>query len=141
MKVAARSSLCRVPRGPFTGLLIMVALAWVVEILDTITPLPLDPWMGIVPRTLEHLPQIISTSWAHGGFGHLIANTVPWLVLGTMTMVGERKAFFKTTAVLIVLAGLGTWLIGRNALHIGASGLVYGSLATFWGVPSSVGLL
>jgi len=63
----------------------------------------------------------------HGGFGHLISNTFPFLVLGWIVLKAEGKAFVTATIVIILLGGLGTWLIaGKDELHIGASGLVYG---------------
>jgi membrane associated rhomboid family serine protease len=63
----------------------------------------------------------------HGGFGHLLANTLPFLVLGWLVMLNGISNFFVISAVIIVVSGVGVWLFGAaNSVHIGASGLVFG---------------
>jgi len=64
--------------------------------------------------------------WLHGSFEHLMGNTVAFLGLGTIVMLAEGRRFLETTMILVLVSGLGTWLIGRPAVHIGASGLIYG---------------
>jgi membrane associated rhomboid family serine protease len=64
----------------------------------------------------------------HGGFPHLIANTVPFITLGWLIMLRETREFFPVTAVIMIVGGLGVWLFGAPAYHIGASGLIFGYL-------------
>ncbi len=111
---------------PGCGLLLtMVAAAWAVELFDFFLPGDLDSW-GIRPRQLSGLPGVLLSPWLHGGWGHLIANTLTFLGLGFVVLLAEGRRFINTTLILVVVSGLGTWLIGRNAIHIGASGLIYG---------------
>jgi len=65
--------------------------------------------------------------WLHGGFGHLISNTLTFVVLGYLIVATEKRRFYHTSFMIVLLSGLGTWLIGRSGtVHIGASGLIYG---------------
>lgn len=113
---------------PGCGLLLTwLAIAWGVEVVDALLPgLRLDSF-GIRPRNLEGLAGVFLSPWLHGGFGHLLANTTAFLGLGLLVLVAEGKRFMGTTIALMVVSGLGTWLIGRSgSVHIGASGLIYG---------------
>lgn len=104
-----------------------VAFFWVLEGVDyLIFGGSLDA-LGIRPRTVSGLWGILFSPFLHGGFGHLMANTVPFLVLGWFVMVRRLSDFFTVTAVVILISGIGTWLIGpANSVHIGASGLIFG---------------
>ena len=117
----------RVWQAPGCGLLLTwVAIAWGVEVLDFLLAGRLDGF-GILPRNFGGLIGVMTSPWLHGGFGHLVANTVPFLGLGLLVLLAEGKRFVATTWTLVVVSGLGTWLIGRpGTLHIGASGLIYG---------------
>jgi membrane associated rhomboid family serine protease len=83
---------------------------------------------GIVPRELDGLPGIVWAPFLHYGFAHLIANTVPLLVLGGLLAFKGATRFVQVTAGVILLGGLGTWMFGRSGVHIGASGVVFGYL-------------
>ena len=63
----------------------------------------------------------------HVGFGHVAANTIPFLVLGWFVLLRGTKTFFLVAFITILVSGLGTWLLGpANSIHLGASGLVFG---------------
>lgn len=83
-------------------------------------------WLGIYPRTLKGLPGILTAPLIHRTLQHLIANTLPLLILGTLLYyVYPSKAnlvFFRAYLFTNILV----WLFGRSAWHIGASGIVYG---------------
>ena len=65
----------------------------------------------------------------HGGWAHLMANTVPFLVFGFLAMAGGIRQFVVVTATIWLLGGLGVWLLGpADTNHIGASGLIFGWL-------------
>ena len=66
----------------------------------------------------------------HAGLPHLIANTIPFAVLGGIIALGSLTTFAEVTVIVAVTSGLGTWLFGSpGTIHIGASGLVFGYLA------------
>lgn len=113
-------------RPEFGVLLSMVMAAWAIELIDFVLPIDLDRF-GIVPRELSGLPGILFSPWLHGDWQHLIANTLTFFGLGLIVLMAEGKRFLSTTFVLVLISGLGTWIIGReNSVHIGASGLIYG---------------
>jgi membrane associated rhomboid family serine protease len=105
---------------------IAVAAMWIVELVDTVL---LDDRLqgnGIQPRRRDGLDGVVYAPMLHLGWPHLIANTVPFIVLGGLvTLWGWRRWFVVTTVTLIVGGGL-TWLLARSGNHIGASGLVFG---------------
>jgi membrane associated rhomboid family serine protease len=106
----------------------MVAVMWVVEVLDA-AGANLDS-NGIHPRDPDTLPDIAFAPFLHAGWGHLIGNTVPFLVLGGAIALSGLARTAAVTGIVAVVGGLGTWLIGpSNTNHIGASGLVFGFAA------------
>lgn len=107
---------------------VMVTIMWALEIIDTVAGGRLDR-QGIEPRQLSGLDGIVFAPFLHGGFGHLIANTVPFLLLGGAIALGTTERFIKVTVIVALIGGFGTWLTGpANTVHIGASGLVFGYL-------------
>jgi membrane associated rhomboid family serine protease len=106
----------------------MVALMWILEFVDIfIFKHRLDMY-GILPQNVVGLRGILFAPFLHGGFPHLIANTVPFITLGWLIMVRETREFFPVTVVIMIVGGLGVWLFGAPAYHIGASGLIFGYL-------------
>ncbi|MBJ05941.1 MAG: rhomboid family intramembrane serine protease [Verrucomicrobiaceae bacterium] len=111
---------------PGLGLLAAwILIAWVVELVDQRTALNLDQY-GIVPRDLVGLRGVLCSPWLHGSWQHLITNTVAFVGLGVITILVEGRRFIPTTIYLVLLSGMGTWIIARGGVHIGASGLIYG---------------
>jgi len=90
------------------------------------------PWdlntLGLVPRTLDGLIGIPLMPWLHGGWGHLLSNTVPLCIL-LLLLMSSRTDYLPILVCLIVFGGGLLWCFGREAVHIGASGLVYGLVA------------
>ena len=111
-----------------SGLLLvgaMAALMWLVEIVDLAAG-DLDRF-GIEPREIDGLDGILFSPFLHAGFGHLIGNTIPFVLLGAVIALGGLARVAAVTAIVAVAGGLGTWLVGPDAsVHIGASGLVFG---------------
>lgn len=84
---------------------------------------------GIVPRTQRGLVGILFAPFLHGNMAHLVANTVPFVVLGWLVMLRNRRHFFPVTLAAMIGAGLGAWLLGaRGSVHVGASGVIFGYL-------------
>src|SRR5262245_50468617 len=107
-------------------MVVMVTIMWIAEIVDTVLDDRLDRF-GIRHRRIDGLDGIVFSPFLHAGFGHLIANTVPFVVLGGAICLGSKRQFLQVCAIVAVVGGLGTWLTGEsNSIHIGASGLVFG---------------
>lgn len=85
---------------------------------------------GVLPRTLKGIVGIFFSPFIHSDLSHLWHNTVPAVVLTGGLFYFYREVAWKVLVIIIIGAGLGTWLIGREAYHIGASGVIYG-LAAF----------
>lgn len=118
--------------GPSVQFLIaFIVLIWGVELVDKFTSYELDAW-GIHPRSLWGLAGIPLSPLLHGGFGHLIANTIPLFVLGIIIGIRGLRNLFDVTVIIALVGGAGVWLIGSNGtpvapkVHIGASGIVFG---------------
>jgi membrane associated rhomboid family serine protease len=104
----------------------LVALMWVVEVVDTIDNHRLDSW-GIEPRDVEGLRGIVASPFLHAGFDHLISNTIPFVVLGLLIALNGIARVALVTAIVALIGGLGTWVFApENTIHIGASGIVFG---------------
>ena len=109
------------------GLLVLVM--WMVEVVDAIVGQRLDQY-GIEPRDADGLAGVVTAPFLHDGFGHLIANTVPFVVMGFVIALGGAVRVLAVTAIVALVGGVGTWLIApSNTVHIGASGLVFGYAA------------
>jgi len=104
----------------------MVALMWGLEVVDAIAGGSLDQY-GIEPREEDGLTGIVAAPFLHAGFGHLIANTVPLVVMGLVIAFRGAMRVLAVTAIVGLVSGLGTWLVAPDfTLHIGASGVVFG---------------
>ncbi|WP_219412673.1 rhomboid family intramembrane serine protease [Pseudonocardia nigra] len=128
---APRRSIARVlpprPVPAFVTMLAFTALLYVSEALDRFTPLNLDD-DGILPRRVDGLDGILWAPLLHGGWPHLLANTVPFLVFGFLAMAGGIGQFVMVTATIWLLGGVGVWLTAGDGSHIGASGVIFGWL-------------
>jgi membrane associated rhomboid family serine protease len=121
-------------------ILSFVALLYVIELWDSLTGHRLDE-NGIRPMETDGLMGIIFAPLLHADWAHLMANTVPALVLGFLMTLAGLSRFIFATAIVWIVGGFGTWLIGNvgahcpyvgvscDPTHIGASGLIFGWLA------------
>ena len=106
----------------------MVAVLWVIEIIDTVVSHRLDRY-GVQPRTLRGLRGIPLAPLLHANFRHLVGNTIPLAAMGWLVLIGGVQRLVRTTIVITVISGLGMWLFGgSNTVHLGASGVVFGYL-------------
>ena len=107
--------------------LLFIALLWLLKLIEVISGLSLTGY-GVYPGKISGLPGIILAPLIHGSFAHLVANTLPILVLGTsMTHTYPRSARPVFVSIYLI-SGLGVWLFARPAYHFGASGLNYGMM-------------
>ena len=100
-----------------------------VEAADQVADGRLDQY-GIEPRDLDGLEGIAFAPFLHGGWDHLIGNTIPFLLLGLAIAVGGLARVVAVTVIVALVGGLGTWIVApANTVHIGASGIVFGYAA------------
>lgn len=104
-----------------------VALLWLLEGVDFATGGALDTY-GITPREPAELADVVPAAFLHFGFGHLVANTLPLLLLGLVAALrsGVRR-FLAVAALIILTSGLGVWFTAApDSNTAGASGVVFG---------------
>ncbi len=87
-------------------------------------------YLGIYPLEAEGLHGIITSPFIHSDSEHLFNNSIPLFVLGTAVFFFYSELAIRVTVYSWLLTGLFVWIAGREAWHVGASGLVY-SLAAF----------
>ena len=103
-----------------------IAALWAVQALNWALDYPLNAAFGLIPRHVSGLDGVIAMPLLHGSFAHLMANTPPLLVMGGLLVATTTRALLPVNAVVIGLGGGLVWLFGSSAIHIGASGLVFG---------------
>jgi membrane associated rhomboid family serine protease len=125
-------------------ILSLTALCWLVFVLNNLILGGHLTQYAIRPRHVSGLLGILWSPFLHVSFHHLAANTVPMLILGGIICARGRAEFALVTAGGILLTGGLTWLIGRSAYHVGASGLVFcffGYLASLAWFDRKIGTL
>ncbi len=105
-----------------------VALVWLLQLANWALGLDAAPF-GVRPRTIEGLAGILFAPLSHSGFEHLVANTIPLAVLGTAMLHLYPRASPVVLPWVYLAPGIAVWLFGRDAIHVGASGLIYGLTA------------
>jgi membrane associated rhomboid family serine protease len=109
------------------GIVWLIATLWLVYLIDLVLPIDLQAY-GLVPRTLPGLVGIPLMPFLHGSLGHLLGNTIPLCIL-LFILLSSRKDYLEIIGSIVILGGLLLWCFGRSAIHVGASGLVYGLVA------------
>ncbi|TVQ06152.1 MAG: rhomboid family intramembrane serine protease [Leptolyngbya sp. DLM2.Bin27] len=120
------------PDGFREGVLLLaylLALMWMLAVVDFVTGRRLLVKLAIEPRSLAGLPGIVVAPLLHGGFGHLVANSGPLAILGTIILLQGLEVLGLVTVFCWLFSGVGIWLLGRpGTRHLGASGVVFGYL-------------
>ena len=107
---------------------VMLTVMWAVEIVDVPLDGDLDRF-GIRPRRIDGLDGLVFSPFLHRGFGHLFANSVPFLLLGAAIALGSVRRWATVTVIVAAVSGLGAWLFSdAGTVTVGASGLVFGYL-------------
>ncbi|MCK5091106.1 MAG: rhomboid family intramembrane serine protease [Gammaproteobacteria bacterium] len=104
---------------------LFVAVLWSIKLTDVLLGLNLIQY-GIYPGELSGLWGILWAPLIHGSVQHLIANTLPVIILLTTLLYGYPKSARIVLLCLYVGTGVGVWLFARSAYHIGASSLTFG---------------
>jgi membrane associated rhomboid family serine protease len=108
--------------------LVFVAMIVAIHVVNWALDLDLQRF-GIRPRQPAGLPGILLAPLLHGDFAHLISNVLPLLVVGTAMLHLYPDSSRIVLPAVYAGPGIAVWLFGRDAIHIGASGLVYGLVA------------
>ena len=106
-------------------LMAFIALILILEVLNGSVDHGLNAY-GLEPRITSGLIGIPLSPFLHGSYLHVQSNAVALLALGTLAVIRSGSRFPWICMVIILVGGLGVWLFGRPAIHVGASGLVFG---------------
>ncbi len=109
----------------FRALGALLMILWLIEIVNLLTGHRLNGF-GLTPRTLDGLPGIALAPLLHGSLAHLASNTAGLIALGGLVALRGERHFVAVSVAIALLGGTLVWLLGRPALHVGASGLVFG---------------
>lgn len=105
---------------------------WLVHLLKETIHWP-NGSLGLFPRRISGLQGLIFAPIIHGDWGHLIRNSVTFIVLCFILFAFYRRVALKSFFLIYMLTGVLVWFFGRPVYHIGASGVVYGLIAfIFW---------
>ena len=104
------------------------ALLWVIELIDQVSRSALETY-GIHSWDVSSLPSVFVAPLLHDDWAHLMANTLPFAVLGFLVLLGGVPRAGWTTLIVVVVSGLFAWLLSPPyTVTIGASGLIFGWL-------------
>lgn len=107
----------------------LLALIWAVELINWLLFNHRLTAYGIIPRDPRGLIGLVTAPLLHASPQHALGNSLPLLILGGLVALSGRKIFLWATAIIAIGGGLGVWITARRALHIGASGLIFGYFA------------
>lgn len=102
-----------------------VIAIWLIELVNSQIGHRLNAF-GIVPRTAYGLIGIPLSPFLHFGLNHLVSNTIVFLGLSGLIAFRGGRTLLAVSVFIVLMGGLGVWALGRPAIHIGASGLVFG---------------
>ena len=112
----------------FVSVSLVIGL-WLIKLIEFEYGYDFSSW-GLLPRNITGLRGILFSPLLHGSFDHLGANSLPLLVLTFALFFFYRKSSYTIFILIYLCSGFFVWLGGREVLHIGASGIIYG-LAAF----------
>lgn len=110
-----------------------ILMLWVIKSVEWTRELDFGLY-GIFPRTLRGTIGIFTGPLIHGDAMHLMSNTIPLIILGIGLFYFYHRIAIEVFIWIYFATGFWVWIVGREAYHIGASGLVYGLVMfIFWG--------
>ncbi len=107
---------------------VLLLLMFSVHLLTTLENWDLR-FLGVKPLKVEGMPGIVLSPFIHSGWQHLFNNAISFFILSVTLFFFYREIAYKVFLTIYLLAGAWLWFGGRDAWHIGASGLVYGLTA------------
>ena len=106
----------------------LLALMWAVFLVTALSGGALLS-LGVIPRTAIGLRGILFAPFLHGSLAHIVANSIPFFLLGWLVMLRDSGHFLPVTIFATLGSGLAAWLLGASgSVHVGASGVIFGYL-------------
>ncbi|GAA0857920.1 rhomboid family intramembrane serine protease [Aliiglaciecola litoralis] len=114
-------------RAQFKFVFALVVLFTAIEVVNMFTGRALN-LLGNYPREVFGLKGILFSHFLHGDVKHFASNIVTLAIFSFLLLQYGMKRYIKVTLFLMLSIGVSVWLLARPAMHIGASGLIYGYL-------------
>lgn len=97
----------------------------VIEVINLFTNRSLNQF-GLIPRDIGGLTGLITAPFLHGSLWHYLSNIIPFTLFSILMMQHGTSRYIKVSFACTVVSGLLVWVFARQAIHVGASGLIYG---------------
>ncbi|MBW4657617.1 MAG: rhomboid family intramembrane serine protease [Drouetiella hepatica Uher 2000/2452] len=111
-------------------------LDWAFRVGDDMTEAGnLGGFLGIRPREWTGLPGIVCAHFLHDlerrkgetDNSHIVGNSATFAILGLFLALQGLRFFYAVSIAVLLSSGVGTWLFGgKDTIHVGASGVIYG---------------
>lgn len=113
----------------FVAMCAFVPILFVIELVDMQLDNRLDQAGGIIPHSVSGLDGIIFAPLLHGGYAHLVGNSIPLILMGTFVLAAGGSRFLASTVLIALVSGVGVWFFGTaGTVTVGASGVIFGYL-------------
>ena len=90
--------------------------------------------MGVFPREYGSLLFVFTAPWIHSSWGHLFSNIGSLAILSGLCLLRGITFYVKSSLFVMMLSGVLVWIFARDAVHLGASGWVFG----LWALTISI---
>lgn len=105
--------------------LLFLAILWLVRGVEIISDADFSDF-GLYPLDLTGLRGILFAPFIHGSWEHLLNNSIPVFVLCLTLFYFYSDISYKVFILIFFIHNFWLWFFGREAYHIGASGMIYG---------------
>ncbi len=107
---------------------VFVIILYAVRIFETVSGMDFTS-LGVLPRESEGLKGILLSPLIHSDYLHLFSNTIPLLISVFFLFYAYPRSAVFVIIIIYIFSGAGVWFLGRDAYHIGASGIIFGLIA------------
>ncbi len=116
-------------RKAFWVMVGFLAVLWILQIFNAIDNYGITDQHGIIARDVGSLPGILTAPFLHVSWAHIEGNSGPLFIFGFLAAYRGVKKFFGVSVLIIIISGLGAWLISpAGSDTVGASGVIFGYL-------------
>jgi membrane associated rhomboid family serine protease len=121
----ARPMAQRFKRAAWASMGFIALLAWI-KVFEHWSGQPFDG-LALRPHVVAGLIGILTAPLLHASLEHLVANSLPLLILGTLAGGLYPRATLRALPLIWIGSGVGVWFTGEpGSAHIGASGIAHG---------------
>ncbi len=114
-------------RRAFFVMIGVLAVLWVIQIVNVADGYQLSQHYGISPRNLARLPYILTAPFLHASWTHIEGNSGPLFIFGFLAAYRGVAKFAAVTAIVILTSGFAAWIFeDPHTVGVGASGVVFG---------------